>query len=152
MKTEQYLIPSDPPSSQQDIIVKEIALQASKYVGAIQAGVSAAYSGFTVTEEVLFLASLDSVEDEEDLHQYLAGMMELAKQARDNAHKAHEAFRTVRTEIYAVSMLINNGIVIADSNTYARYYVDCIQIKSSSIRQGLRSSEIRAESQEPPAI
>ncbi|KAF9555965.1 hypothetical protein CPC08DRAFT_109611 [Agrocybe pediades] len=98
---------SDPPKTEQDTLVKGIALQASKYVAAIQMGVAAAYSGFTVTEEVLFLADLDTVEEEEDILQYLKGMNELANQARENANKAFEAFRNVRTDIYATVTKLN---------------------------------------------
>lgn len=66
-------------------------------------GVSAAYSGFTVTEEVLFLASALPIEDHEDLQQYLVGMMDLAREARENANNAFQAFRNVRADIYDVS-------------------------------------------------
>ncbi|KAF8870899.1 hypothetical protein CPB84DRAFT_1905732 [Gymnopilus junonius] len=90
-------------SSPNDALGQKIAQQATKYTAAIQAGVSASYSGFTVTEEVLFLANVLPVEDQQDLQQYLVGMMELAKEARDNANKAYEAFRNVRKEIFTLA-------------------------------------------------
>ncbi|PPQ82779.1 hypothetical protein CVT25_009274 [Psilocybe cyanescens] len=80
-------------------LVSEIVSKAAKYVSAVQMGVSAAYSGFTVTEEVLFLASALPIEDRDDLQQYLFGMMDLAREARENANNAFQAFRNVRVEI-----------------------------------------------------
>ncbi|KAH9476677.1 hypothetical protein JR316_0010591 [Psilocybe cubensis] len=102
------------PPSPSNPLIGEISTKAANYVSAIQMGVSAAYSGFTVTEEVLFLAKVLPVDDQEDLKQYLVGMMDLAREARENANSAFQAFRNVRTDIYETMSKLTEQLKSAD--------------------------------------
>ncbi|KAF8153803.1 hypothetical protein B0H34DRAFT_67149 [Crassisporium funariophilum] len=92
-------------NSTDNLVVQRVSAEAAQYVDAIKLGVSAAYSGFTVTEEVIFLAECLPCNDSADLQRYLVGMLELAKTARENANKAFDAFRSVRQQIALVRSL-----------------------------------------------
>ena len=86
--------------------MSRLSQQAEKYVDAIQLTVLAAYSGFTVTEDVLYLSTAiqDTIEDKEDLERYIMGMLALATQSRENSNKALEAFRDIRKELIGVRL------------------------------------------------
>jgi len=86
--------------------MSRLSHQAEKYVDAIQLTVLAAYSGFTVTEDVLYLSTAiqDTIEDKEDLERYIMGMLALATQSRENSNKALEAFRDIRKELIGVRL------------------------------------------------
>ncbi|KAF8153796.1 hypothetical protein B0H34DRAFT_676707 [Crassisporium funariophilum] len=57
--------------STDNLVVQRVSAEAAQYVDAIKLGVSAAYSGFTATEEVVFLAESLPSNDPADLQRYL---------------------------------------------------------------------------------
>ncbi|KAF8153797.1 hypothetical protein B0H34DRAFT_66877 [Crassisporium funariophilum] len=83
--------------------VRRVSAAATKYIAAIKLGVSAAYTGFAVTQNIMFLTKSDLMMDEKELQHYLVGMLERARKARGNANKAFEAFREVRQEIFVIT-------------------------------------------------
>jgi len=66
--------------------------------------VSAAYSGYTVTEDIIDLADTlrSPIEDEEDLRRYVAGIVNLARDSRQKAETALKELRSIRQEIMKV--------------------------------------------------
>ena len=76
--------------------------QATKYVGAIQLGTSAALTGYRVIQSVLFLANALPIRDKNDLRVYIEDLMEVVEQARDQSQAAQSAFKEVRADIFQV--------------------------------------------------
>lgn len=76
--------------------------QATKYVGAIQLGTSAALTGYRVIQSILFLANALPIRDKNDLRVYIEDLMEIVEQARDQSQAAQSAFKEVRADIFQV--------------------------------------------------
>ena len=81
-----------------------LAIQTAKYVKAIQLALAAAYSGNTVTEEVLYLASALPVDNLKELEEYVQSMVDLAIESRQKLRSALEAFGEIRRAVMQVGV------------------------------------------------
>jgi len=119
--------------------MSRLSQQAEKYVDAIQLTVLAAYSGFTVTEDVLYLSTAiqDTIEDKEDLERYIMGMLSLASQSRENSNKALQAFRDIRRELIGVRL---ENCYASPCLIYGRFKAAVFQCERTSMSLSVKVS------------
>ena len=92
-----------------------MAKQAARYVDAIHLTVSAAYSGYTATKDVLGLARMlqNPKTKKKAASRYAEGMFILATRSKLKATKALDSLRDVRVELMKVlSENFNPGTIL----------------------------------------